>query len=61
VPADGFWSVTVYNSEGYLQPNHAYSVNSIIAKRGADGAVSIQFGGCGGKVQNCLPITPGWN
>jgi hypothetical protein len=63
VPVDGFWSVTVYNSAGYLQPNqdNAYSVNSIAAKKGADGAVAIQFGGCDGKIQNCLPITQGWN
>ncbi|TPI42248.1 DUF1254 domain-containing protein [Mesorhizobium sp. B3-1-6] len=63
VPVDGFWSLTVYNKEGYLQPNkdNAYSVNSLTAKKGADGAVSIQFGGCDGQVLNCLPITPGWN
>jgi hypothetical protein len=63
VPVDGFWSLTVYNSEGYLQPNqyNAYSVNSITAKRSPDGSVAIQLGGCDGKIQNCLPITPGWN
>jgi len=63
VPVDGFWSLTVYNSEGYLQPNeyNAYSVNSITAKKGPDGAVTIQFGGCDGKIKNCLPITVGWN
>jgi hypothetical protein len=63
VPVDGFWSLTVYNSEGYLQPNpdNAYAVNSITAKKGPDGAVTIQLGGCDGKIQNCLPITPGWN
>ncbi|WWP79136.1 DUF1254 domain-containing protein [Bradyrhizobium sp. 26S5] len=63
IPVDGFWSLTVYNSEGYLQPNpaNAYAVNSITAKQAADGAVTIQFGGCDGKVANCLPITPGWN
>ncbi|MCC8967184.1 DUF1254 domain-containing protein [Bradyrhizobium sp. Pear76] len=63
VPVDGFWSLTVYNSEGYLQPNPAnlYAVNSITASKAADGAVTIQFGGCDGKVANCLPITPGWN
>jgi len=35
VPVDGFWSLTVYNSKGYLQPNQhdAYSVNSITKKR----------------------------
>ena len=63
VPVDGFWSLTVYNSEGYLQPNqyNAYSVNSITAKKGPDGSVAIQLGGCDGKTQNCLPITRGWN
>jgi hypothetical protein len=63
VPVDGFWSLTVYNSEGYLQPNqdNAYAVNSLTAKKGGDGSVTVQFGGCDGKIQNCLPITEGWN
>ena len=63
VPVAGFWSLTVYNSEGYLQPNpdNVYSVNSITAEKGPDGSVTIQFGGCDGKVHNCLPITQGWN
>jgi hypothetical protein len=63
VPVDGFWSLTVYNGEGYLQPNqdNVYSVNSITAKKDPDGSVEIQLGGCDGKIRNCLPITPGWN
>jgi hypothetical protein len=63
VPVDGFWSLTVYNSEGYLHPNEydAYAVNSITAKKGPDGSVTIQFGGCGREIANCLSITPGWN
>jgi len=63
VPVDGFWSLTVYNSAGYLQPNqdNAYSVNNITAKKSPDGSVVIQLGGCDGKIQNCLPITAGWN
>jgi hypothetical protein len=63
VPVDGFWSVTVYNAEGYLEPNqyNAYSVNNITAKKGADGSVAIQFGGSDGETPNCLPIMKRWN
>jgi hypothetical protein len=63
VPVDAFWSISVYNNKGFFQKNDydAYSVNSITGKKGADGAVNIQFGGCDGKIPNCLPITQGWN
>jgi hypothetical protein len=63
VPVDGFWSVSVYNAEGYFVPNqfNAYSLNNITATKGADSSVTIQFGGCDGKIANCLPIMPGWN
>lgn len=63
VPVDGFWSVTVYNAEGYFQKNalDAYSFNNVTAKQEADGSVNLQFGGCDGAVPNCLPVTDGWN
>ena len=63
VPVDGFWSISVYNAKGYFQPNklNAYSVNDITAVKAADGSTTVQFGGCDGKIPNCLPITPGWN
>jgi hypothetical protein len=63
VPVDGFWSISLYNAEGYFQKNpyDAYSLNNITAKKDADGSVSVQFGGCDGKIPNCLPIMKGWN
>ena len=58
-----FWSVSVYNAGGYFEKNayNAYSVNSITAKKDPSGAIAIQFGGCDGKILNCLPTVPGWN
>jgi hypothetical protein len=63
VPVDGFWSISLYNAKGYFEPNqyNAYAINDVTAKKGADGSVSVQFGGCDGKVANCLPIMAGWN
>lgn len=63
VPVDGFWSISVYNAEGYYEPNSlgVYNLNSVTAAKDPDGSVSVQFGGCDGKVPNCMPTVPGWN
>jgi hypothetical protein len=63
VPVDGFWSISLYNPGGYFQKNDlkAYSLNNITSKKNDNGSVAIQFGGCDGKIPNCLPIMPGWN
>ncbi len=55
--------MSVYNSAGYIDPNPqgAYALNNVTAKKSADGSVDIRFGGCDGNVPNCLPIAPGWN
>jgi hypothetical protein len=63
VPVDGFWSITVYNDDGYMQTNDfdAHSVNNITGERKADGSVTVHFGDCIDGRVNCLPITAGWN
>jgi hypothetical protein len=63
VPVDAFWSVSVYDAKGYFEknPENAYTLNNITGKKNPDGSISIQFGGCDGKIPNCLPIMKGWN
>jgi len=57
VSVDAFWSVSVYNAAGYFEKNayNAYSVNNITAKKGSDGTLDIQFGGCDGPKATSQP------
>lgn len=63
VPVDAFWSISVYNAQGYFEPNklNSYTLNNVTAKRNPDGSVTVRFGQCDSNATNCLPITPGWN
>ena len=62
VPVDGFWSISVYNAEGFFEKNEleSYSFNNYTAKKNPDGSITIHFGG-DPKQTNYLPITKGWS
>jgi hypothetical protein len=63
VPADGFWSVSVYNRDGYFDENPygSYSVNDVTAVADDDGAVTIHFGPEPDGSPNYLYVKDGWN
>lgn len=64
VPVDAFWSVTVYNADGYIEPNErgVYAFNDRTAQPNQDGSYTIHFGGCDDlDKKNCLDIPAGWN
>lgn len=59
VPAGAFWSVTVYDAEGYSQGD-IYNINSQFTVANEDGSVTIHFGGDENAV-NYMDIYEGWN
>jgi hypothetical protein len=59
VPAKAFWSITVYDAEGYPQGD-VYNINSQFAVPNEDGSVTIRFGGDKDAV-NYMDIYEGWN
>ncbi len=63
VPVDAFWSITVYNDQGFLETNDlgVNSYNNHTAKPNTDGSITIHFGECEDGRINCIPITTGWN
>lgn len=63
VPVDGFWSLSVYNAQGFFEPNAlgAYTVNNITAVKNEDGSTTVRFGEYPPGTPNAIPITEGWN
>ena len=46
VPVDGFWSISIYNKDGYFEKNQfdSYSINNLTAKSNEDGSITVNFG-----------------
>jgi hypothetical protein len=63
VPVDAFWSLSVYNADGFFEAGEdgGCSVNQFTAQAEDDGSVVVHFGGCGDGRPNCLRIMDGWN
>jgi hypothetical protein len=62
VPVDGFWSISLYNAEGYFPDNgQPVSVNNLTAVADGDGAITVHFGDWDDDPPNRLPVAEGWN
>ena len=59
VPTNAFWSITVYDAEGYPQGD-VYNINSAFAVPNDDGSYTIHFGG-DRNAPNYMDIFEGWN
>ena len=59
VPVKAFWSITVYDKDGFPQTD-TYNINSAFAVADADGSVTIHFGG-DKNAMNYMETFNGWN
>jgi hypothetical protein len=63
VPVDAFWSISVYNAQGFFEKNpyDRYTVNSVTATPDDDGSVTVRFVTGEPTEPNSIPVPDGWN
>lgn len=64
VPVKAFWSVSVYDKDGYFLKNDkgVYNINSASGQANPDGSMTVNLGGCDDASRlNCIPLSDGWN
>lgn len=63
VPVDAFWSISVYNAEGFFEKNEwdLYTVNSVMAVADPDGSITVRFVTGAPVDPNSIPVPAKWN
>lgn len=60
VPVKAFWSIIIYDKEGFIIPGERQSLNNFTATKNTDNSYTINFSNDPTKI-NQLPIVSGWN
>ena len=63
MPVDAFWSIAIYNRDGYFEPNpyDSYGLNSVTASPDENGKVILNLSPERGDLANHVYIMDGWN
>jgi hypothetical protein len=63
VPVDGFWSISIYNKDGFFEENpyDSYNLNSVTATPNEDGSFTLNMALDGEGLTNHLYVMDGWN